>query len=94
MLPELEQAEQIEDFFEALGVRYDRRVVAVHRTQILRLLGAAVAALEPSMPFLGEVALRATLQGALREAHDHLASGEPPILPVRGGDVVQLRRRR
>jgi hypothetical protein len=92
-LPELGQVERAEDFFEALGVPYDRRVVTVHRTQILRLVGAAVAALESSRPFLGEEALRATLRGALREAHDHLASGLAPALPLRGGNVVQLRRR-
>ena len=93
-LPELDEAAEAEDFFEALGVRYDRRVVAEHRTRILRLLGAAVAALEPSLPFLGTAALRAALRGALREAHDHLAAGELTPLPVRGGNVVQLRRRR
>ena len=92
-LPELGQVERAEDFFEALGVSYDRRVVTVHRTQILRLFGAAVAALEASIPFLGEAALRATLRGALRDAHDHLASGQGPGLPLRGGDIVQLRRR-
>jgi nitrogenase-stabilizing/protective protein len=92
-LPELGQVERAEDFFEALDVPYDREVVTVHRTQILRLFGAAVAALEASMPFLGEAALRATLRGALREAHDHLAAGGRPALPLRGGDVVQLRRR-
>jgi hypothetical protein len=93
-LPELGQVERAEDFFEALGVSYDQTVVTVHRTQILRLFGVAVAALEASRPFLGEAALRATLRGALRDAHDHLASGERPALPLRGGDIVQLRRRR
>jgi hypothetical protein len=92
-LPELGQVERAEDFFEALGVSYDRRIVTVHRTQILRLFGAAVAALEASIPFLGEAALRATLRGALRDAHDHLASGERQPLPLRGGDIVHLRRR-
>ena len=93
-LPELGEVERAEDFFEALGVPYDRRVVdrpphpdpAPRRRRRWRRSS-------PRAPFLGEEALRATLRGALREAHDHLAAGLAPALPLRGGNVVQLRRR-
>lgn len=93
VLPELGAAEQAEDFFVALGVAFDRRLVEVHRTQILRLFGNALAALEASAPFLGEEGLRATLRGALRDAHDAVAAGVRAPAPVRAGQVVQLRRR-
>lgn len=92
-LPELGAAEQAEDFFEALGVPYDRRIVSAHRTQILRLFGKVVGALEATAPFLGEEGVRAALRGALRDAHDAVASGvrAPPL--ARTGQVVVLRRR-
>jgi len=92
-LPELGAAERAEDFFEALGVSYDRRVVDAHRTQILRLFHVAVAALEASAPFLGEDGLRATLGAALRDAHEAVVAGvrAPSATPM--AQVVQLRRR-
>ncbi len=93
-LPELEAVERAEDFFEQLEVPYDRAVLAVHRTRLLRLFGRAVAALHASVPFLGEAALRATLRGALRDAYESLAEGAAPSLPVGAtGRLVQLRRK-
>ncbi len=94
-LPEFGEVEQAEDFFEALGVSYDRRVVAAHRTQILRLFGKALTALEATAPFLGEEGMRATLRGALRDAHDAVAAGARAPSPARTGQgqVVVLRRR-
>jgi hypothetical protein len=94
-LPELDGVEQAEDFFKALGVAYDRRVVAVYRTQILQLLGRAMAALEPSRPFIGEVGLRAALRVALRDAHEFAAEQGREASPLRPrllGQLVQLRR--
>jgi len=92
-LPELGEVERAEDFFEALGVAYDRRVLSAHRTQILRLFGKAVTALEATAPFLGEEGMRATLRGALRDAHDAVAAGARAPSPERGAQVVVLRRR-
>lgn len=94
-LPELRDVERAEDFFEALGVAYDRRVVEAYRTQILRLLGMAMASMEASLPFLGEVGFRAALRGALRDAHDLVAEQGRDAAPVRPrllGQLVQLRR--
>lgn len=94
-LPELSEAERAEDFFEALGVAYDRGVVDVYRTQILRLLGTAMAALEPSFPFLGEAGLRAALRAALRDAHALVVAERHAAVPTRPrllGQLVQLRR--
>jgi hypothetical protein len=91
-LPELAQAERAEDFFEALEISYDRRIVSVHRLEILRLLGMARASLEASLPSPGEAMRRATLRAALREAHDRLARGEAPAPPLRAAGLVQLRR--
>lgn len=92
-LPELGEVERTEDFFEALGVSYDRRIVSAHRTQILRLFGKVVTALEATAPFLGEEGMRATLRGALRDAHDAVAAGVRAPSPARTGQVVVLRRR-
>jgi phosphoribosylcarboxyaminoimidazole (NCAIR) mutase len=94
-LPELAEVERAEDFFEALGVSYDRRIVSVYRTQILRLLGTAMAALEATRPFIGEDGLRAALRAALRDAHAHVVAEGPAAVPAqRGGwgQLVQLRR--
>jgi nitrogenase-stabilizing/protective protein len=91
-LPELGQLERAEEFFEALGVPYDPRVVTIHRMQLLRILGAAFASMEPSLPFLGTEALRAALRGALREAHETLARGQTVIPPGPGGRLVKLGR--
>jgi hypothetical protein len=94
-LPELADVERAEDFFEALGVAYDRAVVAVYRTQILRMLGTAMAALEPSRPFIGEAGLRAALRAALRDAHELVVAegrSSAPVRPRLLGQLVQLRR--
>jgi nitrogenase-stabilizing/protective protein len=93
-LPELADVERAEDFFEALGVSYDPRVVEAYRTQILRLVGTALAALEASVPFIGEAGLRAALRAALRDAHQHAADDGGAAAPVqpRSGQLVQLRR--
>ncbi len=94
-LPELEDAERAEDFFEALGVPYDRELLAVHRTRLLRLFGQAVAAVHDSFPLLGEVALRAAVRRALREAYAGLSdAGAGRPVPTRRETLVQLGRRR
>jgi hypothetical protein len=93
-LPELGSAERAEDFFEALGVPYDRAVVAVHRTRILRLLGVAVARLEGPGPVLEEPVRRAALRDTLREVHEQAARGPSPAPHLRVPALVQLRRPR
>ena len=94
-LPELSDVERAEDFFEALGVAYDRGVVTVYRTQILQMLGTAMAALEATRPFIGEAGLRAALRAALRDAHELVVAARHAAAPIRPrlrGQLVQLRR--
>ena len=92
VLPELGGAEEAEDFFEALGVPFDPRVVASHRTPLLRLFGRAVAELDLAPRPGDEEALRALLRRALREAHDAVAAGVRVRTPPPAAALVQLRR--
>ncbi len=93
-VPELDAVEKAEDLFEVLEVPYDRRFVAVHRTRLLRLFGQALAALQDSVPFLSEAAIRATLRAALRDAYERVGEDASCGAPApRPGKLVQLVRR-
>jgi hypothetical protein len=75
VLPELAQAGDAEEIFEALGVRYDSRVLARHRVHVLRRFGLCVEAFLAERPGASEGERRAALRSALREAHDLFARG-------------------
>lgn len=91
-LPELAGAREAEDFFEALGLAYDARVLEAHRLQVLQRFGAAVAAVAAGA---AEEERREALRRALREAHDVFAGGARPpgqFTPTGAARLVQLRR--
>ena len=85
-LPELGEVERAEDFFEALGVSYDRRVVSAHRTQILRLFGKARdgAGGDDPLPRGGGDARHAAGRAAGRPRRSGGGGGPPPRARGRG----------
>lgn len=92
-LPELAGLTEAEEFFEALGVRYDPAVLASRRLQILRRFGLAVDAFLRERPGASPGERRAALRGALREAHEACAGGVA-VTPFGSGRVlVRLGRR-
>ncbi len=78
MIPELNACEEAEDFFEALGVPYDPKVLAAHRLPILRRFGDALVAISDRHPGEREDILRGFIRGALREAYLGERDGTPP----------------
>lgn len=94
-LPELAEAREAEDFFEALGVAWDPGVLRTCRLQVLHRFGAAAAALAGGGSATPPVR-REALRRALREAHDAFASGAARggLVAARvSGPVVRLVRR-
>ena len=95
LLPELAGLIEAEEFFEALGVRYEPRVLAAHRLQIMRVFGLALEAWLRANPEADVRVRRRALCDALRESHDafaeDVAAGRSnPFSP----GLVQLGRRR
>jgi nitrogenase-stabilizing/protective protein len=78
MIPELNACEEAEDFFDALGVPYDPKVLAAHRLPILRRFGDALVAISDRHPGEREDILRGFIRGALREAYAGERDGVPP----------------
>ncbi|WP_242343318.1 nitrogenase-stabilizing/protective protein NifW [Anaeromyxobacter terrae] len=76
-LPELQDLEAAEDFFAALGVPFDPRVLAVSRLHVLRRFGLAMEASLRERPGASEGERRAELRAALREAHALFARTTP-----------------
>ncbi len=68
-LPELEGLESAEDFFAALGVPFDARVLAVSRLHVMRRFGREMDALLRGARGASEAETREALRGALRDAH-------------------------
>lgn len=91
-IPELAGLSEAEDFFEALGVRWEPRVVEAHRLHILRIFGLALEAWLDANPDADAAARRAAAAGALREAHAAFADEAPRRNPFAPG-LVRLRRR-
>jgi hypothetical protein len=77
-LPELAGAAEAEDFFEALGVAWDPRVLAAHRLQVMKLYGLAAASWLRANPEADEGARRRAMARALREAHGAFAEDLAP----------------
>lgn len=68
-LPELAGLAEAEDFFEALGVRHDPRVLAAHRLQVMKAFGLALSSWLSANPGAPPAARRGAAARALREAH-------------------------
>jgi hypothetical protein len=96
-LPELSGAREAEDFFEALGVPFDPRVLAGHRLQVMKIFGLALEAWLTANPGGDVRARRAAAAGALREAHLAFADEAAPPAACRelfGAPLVRLGVRR
>jgi nitrogenase-stabilizing/protective protein len=78
MLPELNACEEAEDFFQALGVPFEPRVLEAHRLPILRRFGDALLALADRHPGERDDILRGFVRAALREAYASERDGVPP----------------
>jgi nitrogenase-stabilizing/protective protein len=76
-LSELEGLESAEDFFAALGVPFDFRVLAVSRLHVMKRFGVAMEAFLRERPGASETEKRAALRGALRDAHAVFARATP-----------------
>ena len=95
-LPELAGLAEAEEFFEALGVRYQARVLAAHRLQVLRVFRLAVESWDAAHPSAGEAARRAAVARALQAAHEVYAAAparDDAPGPVFGQRLVRLGRR-
>ena len=95
-LPELAGAREAEDFFEALGVPFDPRVLAGHRLQVMKVFGLALESWLAANPASDARARRAAAAGALREAHLAFADeseGASARRDVFGPPLVRLGRR-
>jgi Nitrogen fixation protein NifW len=96
-IPELAGLTEAEEFFEALGVRFDPAVLRGHRLRIVKLFGLAVASWLQENPGAAAPERRAAAARALREAHDAFADDEDDLRwrpnPFAPG-LVQLGRRR
>jgi len=68
-VPELEGLESAEEFFAALGVPFDPRVLTVSRLHVMRRFGIAVEALLREQPGASAPERRDALRAALRDAH-------------------------
>ncbi len=90
---ELAGLSEAEDFFEALGVRYEPRVLDAHRLHVMRAYALARDSWLAANPEADAEARRRAMARALREAHDAFADERaPPCNPFRPG-LVRLRRR-
>jgi hypothetical protein len=91
---ELAGAAEAEDFFAALGVRYDARVLDAHRLHVMKSYGLAVESWLAANPGADAAARRRAMARALREAHDAFAEqGAPPACNPFAPGLVKLRRR-
>lgn len=90
-------AQEAEDFFEALGVPFEPRVLAAHRLQVMKVFGLALDAWLGENPEADAAARRAAAAGALREAHlafADAAAKAPACRELFGAPLVRLGRRR
>lgn len=91
---ELAGAREAEDFFAALGVPYDPRVLEAHRLHVLKIYGLAVESWLAANPDADPAARRRAMARALREAHDAFADDRgPPRCNPFGPGLVKLTRR-
>lgn len=69
-LPELAGLAEAEEFFEALGVPFEARVLDAHRLHVMKAFGLALRSWLAANGGAGDRALRAAAARALRAAHD------------------------
>lgn len=72
-IAELASLSEAEEFFEALGVKYDARVLASHRLHVLKVFGLALQSFLDQNPAATPEARRAAAARALREAYEVFA---------------------
>jgi Nitrogen fixation protein NifW len=72
-IPELDGLSEAEEFFDALAVPYDARVLAAHRLHVVKAFGLAAEAWLSTNPEADAAARRRALASALRQAHDVFA---------------------
>ncbi|HET8539433.1 MAG TPA: nitrogenase-stabilizing/protective protein NifW [Anaeromyxobacter sp.] len=91
---ELAGLSEAEEFFEALGVPFEPRVLDAHRLHVMKAFGLAIESWLATNPDADADARRRALAGALREAHAAFAEEEGPRAcnPFAPG-LVRLRRR-
>ncbi len=94
--PELAGLAEAEDFFEALGVAYEQRVLDRHRLRVMKAFSLAIESWLAANPEADAAARRRAIAGALHQAYDVFAADERsarrrnPFAP----GLVQLGRRR
>ncbi len=77
MLPELHACEEAEDYFGALGVAFEPRVLAAHRLPLLRRFGELLVEIADGQPGADEASLRALARAALQETYGAARAGRP-----------------
>lgn len=90
------EIERLEDLFEALGVKFDERVLASHRMRILRRFGQELKELDELYPAPNEAEVQRLYATALATIYDQCSRGMREAEPVFRGvasQLVQLRRR-
>lgn len=94
-MTKLREIERLEDIFEWLCVKYDVRVLEVHRMRILRRFGQELQKIDVFDPRPSEEEVRNLYAKALAEIHDQCRRGMREAVPVFRGlseQLVQLRR--
>jgi hypothetical protein len=84
---------EAEDFFEALGVRFEPRVLAAHRLHVMKVFGLALESWLAANPGADAAARRQGMVRALREAHAVFAAEDARRRNPFGPALVVLRRR-
>ncbi len=74
--PELAGLSEAEEFFDALGLRYERKVLDAHRLHILKVFGLAVESWLAANPDADAAERRKAFASALQQAHDVFAEEE------------------
>ncbi len=76
ILPELAGLSDAEEFFDALEVRYEPRILDAHRLAILKTFGLAVEAWLATNPEAGPAVRRKAIASALEQAYGVFAEEE------------------
>jgi hypothetical protein len=84
MIPELHACQEAEDFFDALGVAFEPRVLEAHRLPILRRFGDLLVEIADRHPGADDARLRSLARAALEEAYHAERLGRRAAGP-RGG---------
>lgn len=87
MIPELHACEEAEDFFAALDVTFEPRVLEAHRLPVLRRFGDMLVEIVDRHPGADGGTLRSLARAALQEAYhaERLGRGVRGREPAAGG---------